>query len=201
MKRRGLSAEDRALWDLVRAKTEPIKRSNLEAQKFDPDIDVPGPSHAPAPSSLRKARSLILGKPVGKSAPPAHNLAPAIQDQIRQAPVQMDAKSFGKLKRGKLRPEGKIDLHGMTLDRAHPALTGFVMNAHAQGKRLILVVTGKGKQRDEGGPIPVRHGVLRHQVPQWLVVQPMKSVVLQVAQAHISHGGGGAYYVYLRRHR
>jgi len=201
MKRRGLSAEDRALWDLVRAKTEPIKRSNLEARQFDPDTELPAPSHAPAPSSLRKARSLILGKPVGKSAPAAHNLTPAIHDQIRQAPVQMDAKSFGKLKRGKLRPEGKIDLHGMTLDRAHPALTGFVMNAHAQGKRLILVVTGKGKQRDEGGPIPVRHGVLRHQVPQWLAMQPMKSVVLQVAQAHISHGGGGAYYVYLRRHR
>jgi DNA-nicking Smr family endonuclease len=89
----------------------------------------------------------------------------------------------------------------MTLDRAHPILTGFVMNAHAQGKRLILVVTGKGKQRDEGGPIPVRHGVLRHQVPQWLQMQPMKYVVLQVAQAHVSHGGGGAYYVYLRRYR
>jgi len=199
MKRRGLTAEDRALWDLVCAKTEPMRRSNLEAQRFDLDVDLPAP--AAAPSNLRKARSVILGKPTGKSRPPKHNLAPAIHDQIKQAPVQMDSKSFGKLKRGKLRPEGQIDLHGMTLDRAHPALMGFVMNAHAQGKRLILVVTGKGKQRDEGGPIPVRHGVLRHQVPQWLAMQPMKSVILQIAQAHISHGGGGAYYVYLRRHR
>ena len=55
--------------------------------------------------------------------------------------------------------------------------------------------------RDEGGPIPVRHGVLRHQVPQWLSMPPLSSAVLQVSQAHISHGGGGAYYVYLRRHR
>ncbi len=30
---------------------------------------------------------------------------------------------------------------------------------------------------------------------------PLKSVVLQVSQAHISHGGSGAYYVYLRRQR
>jgi len=199
MKRRGLTAEDRELWDLVRAKTKPIARSNLEAQRFDPDIDVT--DTAPAPRGLRKAKSVILGRPTGSKPAPGHNLAPAIHDQIRQAPVQMDQKSFGKLKRGKLRPEGKLDLHGMTLERAHPALTGFVMSAHASGKRLILVVTGKGKQRDEGGPIPVRHGVLRHQVPQWLQMQPMKSVVLQVAQAHISHGGGGAYYVYLRRHR
>ena len=197
MKRRRLTAEDRELWDRVRANTERMERSSLEVERFDPDVSLP----APAPRNLRKAKAVILGKPVRPSRGPAHNLAPAIHDQIRQAPVQMDHKSFGKLKRGKLRPEGKIDLHGMTLDRAHPILTGFVMNAHAQGKRLILVVTGKGKQRDEGGPIPVRHGVLRHQVPQWLQMQPMKSVVLQVAQAHVSHGGGGAYYVYLRRHR
>jgi DNA-nicking Smr family endonuclease len=197
MTRRRLSAEDQELWDRVRANTERIERSNLEVQRFDPDVSLP----APAPRNLRKAKSVILGKPNPPSRAPTHNLAPAIHDQVRQAPVQMDQKSFGKLKRGKLRPEGKIDLHGMTLERAHPILTGFVMNAHAHGKRLILVVTGKGKQRDEGGPIPVRHGVLRHQVPQWLSMQPMKSVVLQVVQAHVSHGGGGAYYVYLRRHR
>lgn len=197
MKRRRLTEEDRELWDRVRANTERMERSNLEVEQFDPDVSLP----APAPRNLRKAKSVILGKPLSPSRSPAHNLAPAIHDHIRQAPVQMDNKSFGKLKRGKMRPEGKIDLHGMTLDRAHPVLTSFVMNAHAQGKRLILVVTGKGKQRDEGGPIPVRHGVLRHQVPHWLSMQPMKSVVLQVAQAHVSHGGGGAYYVYLRRHR
>lgn len=197
MKRRRLSAEDQELWDRVRASTDRIARSNLEVQRFDPDAELP----APAARNLRKAQSVILGKPNPPSRAPAHSLAPSIHDQIRQAPVQMDQKSFGKLKRGKLRPEGKIDLHGMTLERAHPALTGFVMSAHAQGKRLILVVTGKGKMRDEGGPIPVRHGVLRHQVPQWLSMQPLRSVVLQVAQAHVSHGGGGAYYVYLRRHR
>lgn len=197
MKRRRFTAEDRELWDRVRANTERMERSNLEVERFDPDVSLP----APASRNLRKAKSVILGKPAGSSRLPAHNLAPAIHDHIRQAPVQMDQKSFGKLKRGKLRPEGKIDLHGMTVDRAHPVLTGFVMNAHAQGKRLILVVTGKGKERDEGGPIPVRLGVLRHQVPQWLQMQPMKSVVLQIAQAHVSHGGGGAYYVYLRRNR
>lgn len=197
MKRRRLSAEDQELWDRVRAKTERMDRSNLEVQRFDPDVSLP----APATHNIRKAKSVLLGKPMGKSRAPGHALAPAIHDQIRQSPVQMDQKSFGKLKRGKLSPEGRIDLHGMTLERAHPALLSFVMNAHAQGKRLVLVITGKGKQRDEGGPIPVRQGVLRHQVPTWLAMQPMKSVVLQIAQAHVSHGGGGAYYVYLRRHR
>jgi DNA-nicking Smr family endonuclease len=62
-------------------------------------------------------------------------------------------------------------------------------------------VTGKGKQRDDGGPIPVRIGVLRHQVPQWLNNPPLSLAILQVTQAHVRHGGGGAYYVYLKKAR
>ena len=105
------------------------------------------------------------------------------------------------MKRGKLKPEGKLDLHGMRVDSAHPALVSFILSAHSAGKRLVLVITGKGKDRDEPGPMPVPRGVLRHQVPQWLSLPPLSQVVLQVTPAHVSHGGGGAYYVYLRRHR
>jgi DNA-nicking Smr family endonuclease len=41
--------------------------------------------------------------------------------------------------------------------------------------------------------------VLRHQVPVWLQQPPLGAMVLQVAEAHLKHGGSGAYYVYLRR--
>jgi DNA-nicking Smr family endonuclease len=87
----------------------------------------------------------------------------------------------------------------MTLADAHPALLDFVAGAHARGLRLVLVITGKGKARDEYGPIPTRTGVLRHQVPQWLSSGPLRPLVLQVAEAHQRHGGSGAFYVYLRR--
>ena len=87
----------------------------------------------------------------------------------------------------------------MTLDQAHPALIRFVLGAQAEGRRLLLVVTGKGKRRESEGPIPTRLGVLKHQVPQWLRMPPLGAVVLQVSEAHRSHGGAGAYYVYLRR--
>lgn len=193
MKRRKLKPDELELWHRVTADTERL----AEPPKFDPDTQLPTP-HAPA---VKKAQAIILGKPNPRTSAPTHRLAPSLPDQLKTAPVQMDRKEFGKMKRGKLSPEGRIDLHGMTLDRAHPALTGFILNAHKQGKRLVLVITGKGKDRDEGGPIPTRLGVLRHQVPQWLAMPPLKSIVLQVSQAHIGHGGGGAYYVYLRRSR
>ncbi|MGC1494934.1 MAG: Smr/MutS family protein [Sulfitobacter sp.] len=190
---RRLTNDDLDLWRRVTDRTERLDLKSL----FTPEID--GPS--PAPPALRKAKSIVIGKPEGKLRRTPHNLTPSLPDQMRSAPVQMDQKAFGKLKRGKLKPEGRIDLHGMTLDRAHPVLTKFIMSAHANGKRLVLVITGKGKMRDDGGPIPVHHGVLRHQVPQWLAMPPLSSAVLQIAQAHVSHGGGGAYYVYLRRQR
>lgn len=192
-RRNRLSEDDLSLWRKVTERTDKLDLKSL----FTPEIDAP----APSPPAVRRAKSVLLGRPVSSSKPRPYNLQPSLPDQLNQAPVQMDQKAFGKLKRGKLKPEGRIDLHGMTLDRAHPALTRFILSAHKSGKRLVLVITGKGKQRDEGGPIPVRYGVLRHQVPQWLGMAPLSSVVLQVSQAHISHGGGGAYYVYLRRTR
>ena len=193
-KRRRLNDDDLALWRRVTEKTEKLELKQL----FTPEIDSPSP---PAPQVKRTPVTLPGKRPQPQVKPRGHELRPSLAEQMKTAPVQMDHKAFGKLKRGKLKPEGRIDLHGMTLDRAHPALTGFILDAHARGKRLVLVITGKGKRRDTGGPIPVRDGVLRHQVPQWLSMPPLGPLVLQVAQAHVSHGGGGAYYVYLRRSR
>ena len=113
----------------------------------------------------------------------------------------MDRKRFGKMTKGRLTPEARIDLHGMTIAQAHPALTQFILRACARDLRLVLVITGKGKQRADNGPIPERLGVLRHQVPHWLNTMPLRPHILQIAEAHLKHGGQGAYYVYLRKFR
>lgn len=197
MSRRRLRPDEEDLWRQVTDKTE-----RLHPEKpFHPDDFVTTPPHKPRAKASFEV-SLDRGTPsLNPSPSTAVNLAPSIVDRIASQQVQMDRKAFTQMKRGKLKPEGKLDLHGMTMDRAHPALTRFILSAQGQGKRLVLVVTGKGKHRDDAGPIPVRLGVLRHQVPQWLSMPPLSSVVLQVSQANIRHGGGGAYYVYLRRKR
>ena len=194
MKRRRLNEDDLELWRRVTERTEKLELNKL----FTPEIDAP----APAPPQVRRAKIALQGnKPQPNMKKRSNDLRPTLAEQMKAAPVQMDHKAYGKLKRGKLRPEGRIDLHGMTLDRAHPALNGFIMDAHARGKRLVLVITGKGKIRDEPGPIPTRTGILRHQVPRWLHAPPLGQVVMQVTGAHLKHGGEGAYYVYLRRLR
>lgn len=128
-----------------------------------------------------------------------HALPASPADRLRGQHVAMDHKTHRKMTRGKLAPDARIDLHGMTLAVAKSQLTGFIMGAHAQGHRLVLVITGKGK--GDMGPLPTRSGALRHEVPHWLAMAPLTGSVLQVVPAHIRHGGAGAYYVYLRRGR
>ena len=191
MTRRKLSDNDLALWRKVTERTEKLDLNSL----FRPEVAPP------TPAALRRAKQAVSGTAGGADRRPSAHVKPSFAAPLGPASVQMDKKAFSRLKKGKIKPEGKLDLHGMTLDRAHPALNRFIMSSYQNGKRLVLVVTGKGKSRDEGGPIPTRYGVLRHQVLHWLNAPPLSSVVMQVSQAHVSHGGGGAYYVYLRRVR
>ncbi|MDA5557358.1 Smr/MutS family protein [Shimia sp. MMG029] len=196
MTRRKLSEDEVALWRKV---AETAERLNPAAKSHDLPLPKPKPQKKPR---LREASPALPAFEVGSRASSelrGHDLLGSVSDRVARQPVQMDKKAFGRMKRGKLVPEGKIDLHGMTADQAHGALTGFIMRSHGEGKRLVLVITGKGKSKRDDGPIPTRRGVLKHQVPQWFALPPMKSCILQVAEAHIKHGGTGAYYVYLRR--
>jgi len=192
---RRLKPEELDLWRKVADSTE----------RMHPDRTKPyGEAKPPAPARQTARKPPIPEFRAGERAPdppPIRDLAPSLTERMNAVPLRMDRKAHGRMKRGKLVPEARIDLHGMTMNRAHPALTGFILRAHREGKRLVLVITGKGRDRDEDGPIPVRRGILRHQVPHWLTVPPLSALVLQIVPAHIRHGGGGAFYVYLRRNR
>ncbi|WP_342665319.1 Smr/MutS family protein [Roseicyclus elongatus] len=125
-----------------------------------------------------------------------------VSHRVAHAPVRMDHGTYRKMQRGKLKPAARIDLHGMTLAQAHPALVHFIIDSFDAGHRLVLVITGKGRGHPDDpndGPIPIRRGVLRQQVPGWLHAPPLGAIVLDVREAHQRHGGGGAYYVYLKR--
>jgi len=195
MTRRRLRPDEVELWRQIAATTDRL-HPEIARGEDHPPRPKPKPHKTPQP----RFPDFSVGQ-ANRQATVTHDLKPALADQLRGAPVNMDSKAFARMKRGKLVPEGRIDLHGMTMDRAHPALIAFILRAQASGKRLVLVITGKGRDRDEGGPIPVPRGILKHQVPSWLSSPPLAQAVLQITEAHISHGGAGAYYVYLRRHR
>jgi len=89
--------------------------------------------------------------------------------------------------------EARLDLHGMTQDEAHRALDRFIPAMREDGRRAVLIITGKGTR--EGG------GVLRQAVPRWLDEARLRPHVLAIEEARPQHGGAGALYVLLRRKR
>lgn len=187
---RKLKPEERELWTKVADTATPLNPPKKTG--FDPDF-----MQAPVKRVAVEKHMPLQPFKIGSKAKPKTAIE-AAQNKI--APT-MDAKSFGKLSRGKMRPEARIDLHGLTLAEAHPALMDFILGSVQLQRRLVLVITGKGKQKADLGPIPERHGVLRHQVPLWLRQAPLTGHILEITTSHQRHGGAGALYVYLRRRR
>lgn len=198
---RRLSEDDRALWQRVAQSTRRLHHGHdpiPEARKAPVAApEPPSPPAAPPPAwpdfAPRKpatsAVSLDLTRPLAEA--------------LRARPPQMDAGLHRRMMRGKLDPEARIDLHGMTRAQAQSALTGFLLSAQGRGLRLVLVITGKGgrERDDDAAPMPRRAGALRHDLPHWLHQPVLRPVVLELRPAHRSHGGEGAFYVYLRRRR
>ncbi|WP_112311452.1 Smr/MutS family protein [Pseudogemmobacter bohemicus] len=186
-RRRQLRPEERDLWQAVARTLRPMHGALPEDVAQEAIVPKEGlPPAVPPPPREAVLPRFRLGE---KAAPTAK---PAPQPVLR-----MDAGLHKKMIRGKIAPEARIDLHGMTLSVAHPELIAFLFSAQASGKRLVLVITGKGKQVYEPVPRPI--GALRHQVPHWLRLPPLSAVVQEVTEAHLRHGGTGAFYVWLRR--
>ncbi len=188
-RRRPLHPDERDLWARVAATARPLHPDR-------PERPATVEAHPATKKASRGWPAFQVGEKARTHTAP-YDLAPA--DPLATQPVRMDRRTFERMTRGKLAPEARIDLHGMTLAEAHSELVRFLLKAQATGVRLALVITGKGRERDDRGPIPERTGLLRRQVPQWLRLPPLGSAVLQVAQASQRHGGAGAFYVYLRR--
>lgn len=107
----------------------------------------------------------------------------------------LDKRTQLRLRRGQVRIESRLDLHGMTKDAAHDALSRFLERAYMTGKKTVLVVTGKGLRADG------RVGVLREAVPKWLNAPSARQWVHAFDHASPRDGGEGALYIILRRRR
>jgi DNA-nicking Smr family endonuclease len=95
-----------------------------------------------------------------------------------------------QLKRGSIRIDFELDLHGLTRDEALPELSRFISGAHRRGQQAVLVITGKGNN-SEGGP------VLQGAVAGWLR-DTGKAMVAEFSPAPRELGGDGALVVFLR---
>jgi len=178
-RKRGLSEEERALWESVAKQIKPLRKkpraAKVQADLQDQEIPVVAkPAASPKPLALAK------GLRAAKPAPPP--LAP------------IGRRERSQLSRGRKEIDARLDLHGMTQTRAYRALSDFLQRAHSDGLTFVLIITGKGRMGAES-----ERGVLRRQVPQWLSLPEFRSLVVGFEEAYTGHGGEGALYVRIRR--
>lgn len=170
-------AKDVDLFATAMAAVTPLK-GRLKDSRAAKAVPVPPRAEAP-PRPREKA---LPPKPAGGVATPL--------------PQAFDADISRALARGKRAPEASLDLHGMTLIAAERAVARFLAAAAAEGRRVVLIVTGKG-MRLEGGR--VFGGRIRAEFPGWLERDDNRALIAGVRSAHPRHGGSGAFYVLLRR--
>ncbi len=112
----------------------------------------------------------------------------------------IDKNTLNKFKREEFRIEAVLDLHGYKEDDAFEKVEDFITSCYNQGKRCVVVVTGKGNihQNDD---IYAPKGVLKRQTPQWLNMSRIRSMILVFKNPSEKHGGKGALYILLRRNK
>jgi DNA-nicking Smr family endonuclease len=145
-------------------------------------INLPSAPHTPAPSPHHKSPPQITG---------------------------LDRRTAQRLTRGQVEIDRRIDLHGSGIETARVSLMVFLRDAQAMGARNVLVITGKGDSPFSRHTLhgaghfhsPERAGRLRRLVTEWFHEPEFRRLVAGFQPAHPKHGGGGAYYVRVRRIR
>ena len=150
-----------------------------------------------------KVSRTVTPRRPGSAKPVARSLTGSGQDEfaamlrvppspppIRQ-PVRgsLEINRDKQVRRGRVKIEAKIDLHDMTQIQARTALMAGLIRASNRQMKSVLVITGKGPRLD---------GVLRRNFPEWINAPQIRPFIATYAQAHIRHGGSGAWYVFLK---
>lgn len=178
---RELEVEERVLWGKVARTTRPLHGRMEELLAFEMPADAK-PVAAEAVSKPPQTTSLAVETETSPGKPPAG----------RHHPFERPVKR--KLARGRLSLEARIDLHGLIQSQAHALLLDFLVHAHERGLRHVLVITGKGSSMGS-------EGALRRAVPLWFSKPEFRYLISSHEAAAPHHGGEGALYVRLSRHK
>jgi len=211
MTRRRVTPEERALWRRAASTVRPLHENNVLCD-HDADDAMVGKTRKAGASSSARASDAPSPLPSSEApASPARRRFPAPADGRDGAKAQAravrapdpfgagDPRAERLVRRGRRPIDAVFDLHGHTQSSARAALYGFLMEARARHYACVLVITGKGVRRALAADAPRQAGVLRARFKDWMREEAFRQHVVRVSPAHERHGGGGAFYVFLRR--
>lgn len=195
---RAADPDDLALWHHTARSVTPLRKAKPRV----PDVDAPpAPSPKPRQPSAKSPPTKPPARQPSKTAlPPTPNItAPKPVPPL----VAIERRKTRKIARGHIEIDARIDLHGLRQAEAERRLRAFLLDSRLQGLKTVLVITGKGAERETAGrhqdPERGERGVLRRSVPMWLEQPELRACVAGIAPAHIRHGGSGALYIHLRK--
>ena len=185
---RRLSREEIELWQQVAGTIKPRPGSRL------PELPA-----ATAPDAKIVAQKPERARPRAPTA--AGYSPPATQPKVAALPLApLERRLKQQLLRGRSSIDQVLDLHGLRQAEAHYRLQHFLLRAQADGARIALVITGKGKPGLSDYEFKMEGGILRRLVPHWLRAPELRGQVIGFEEAGSGHGGSGALYVRIRRH-
>lgn len=121
---------------------------------------------------------------------PDSDVAPPAEGALLYCRPGVQKKTMRRLRRGQIRVEEELDLHGMRVSEAAIALGTFLAECADRGLRCVRVIHGKGFGSGGG------RSVLKENVSRWL---ELREEVVAFSSAQPADGGTGAVYVLLRR--
>lgn len=111
---------------------------------------------------------------------------------------QIDKNVLKKIKRGNLKVEDTLDLHGYTLEESKEKVVRFIEKNYENKKRFLLIITGKGRRLSVSSGWR-GEGRLKENIPGLLSSVYLSKYILWFEKATSSKGGDGAIMVYLKK--
>jgi DNA-nicking Smr family endonuclease len=109
-----------------------------------------------------------------------------------------DALLKEKIRKEKIK---KIDLHGYTLEEANKTVKQFIKKCLDESVTKIIVITGKGLRSKsiENPYLSKDLSILKYSVPEFIESDvALAKMTIEITDAKIEDGGGGAFYIYLK---
>ena len=119
--------------------------------------------------------------------------------------ISSDEKLYDKeinLKKSKIHEIKTFDLHGYSLNDANQKISDLIHDAYNARIKKLIIVTGKGihSQNERDPYISKNFGILKHSVPEYIKNNKgLMSMINTIEDAEIEDGGGGAFYIFLKK--